>query len=220
MTQGPQSPFPGGKETVVWHVADLLRGRASAAEVRGSPRIISGPERREAVEFDGVNDGIVMPANPLRGWRAFVVEALFNPYADGPVEQRFLHVHVGDATTDRLLLETRMPASPSRLWYADTVASSGGCERIIVQREKVHATNAWHVLAVVCDGTRMLQYVNGQLEHSLPFEFEPLGEGCVCLGMRLNRVTPFRGALAAVRFVPLQGSGGPGGPGRTKDDPC
>ncbi len=151
------------------------------------------------LEFNGRTDGLVVDANPLDGLRQFTLEAQFEPAADGPEEQRFLHVEEHE-TGNRALLETRM--LPDRRWCLDTFLNSGPSSRTLIDRERLHPAGEWHVAALVYDGVEMTHYVDGKREAAGPVTFVPLGAGRTALGVRLNHVSWFKGRLRLVRVTP------------------
>lgn len=82
------------------------------------------------------------------------------------------------------------------------------CRRVY----RTHRAEEWHTASVVVDGSHFAHYVDGVLEtsppvphaaHELPHPWIPLGPGSMSLGMRINNVSWFRGAIRAVRFTPL-----------------
>lgn len=185
-------------EAEVWPLADLLRKQHPMIEVHGHPRIVAGPAA-EAVAFDGIRDALVIRRNPLAGAARFAVEAVFQVAPGGPAEQRLLHVQA-DGSDDRLLLETRRGDPAGSRWYADTIVSSRGRAVILVDPACLHPAGVWCTLRLAFDGISLSHAVDGQTERSAPCSAAPLGVGLVVLGMRANGVTPFRGALATVRF--------------------
>lgn len=52
------------------------------------------------------------------------------------------------------------------------------------------------------DGKEMRHYVNGVREMSTPLQFTLLRQGKTSLGVRLNQVYWYKGALRQVRFSP------------------
>jgi len=193
---GLADPAP---EVQVWHLPDLLRKHDPMIEVHGHPRIVAGPGPG-AVAFDGVHDALVIRGNPLAGARCFVVEALLQVAPGGPAEQRLLHVQV-DGSDDRLLLETRRADPAGTRWYADTIVSSRGRDVILADPARTHPAGDWLSLTLRCDGHTLSHAVGGQVECSAPCTPAPFGPGIVVLGRRANGITPFRGALATVRFT-------------------
>jgi hypothetical protein len=196
---GPLVEMDGSASVVWWPAASLPS--AGAERVRGAPQRVRAPESvgGEAVRFDGLSDALLLPENPLAGASCFTVEALLTVASGGPVEQRILHLQSHDSN-DRLLLETRRGDAAGATWYADTIVSSDGRDSILVDPNQPHAADRWCTLAVTCDGEQMQQFVDGTLELAQRFTPAPFPAGAVCLGMRMNHVTPFRGSVAAVRF--------------------
>ena len=80
-----------------------------------------GPVRRQG-------DALFLDANPLAGLKQFTVEVVFQPQADGPKEQRFLHFQEA-GSENRLLFETRL--TDDGRWFLDTYRQ--------VRRERRHA---------------------------------------------------------------------------------
>jgi len=56
-------------------------------------------------------------------------------------------------------------------------------------------------VALVFDGLMMRHYVDGQEEMSGPLSAAPLGPGKTSLGVRMNHVSWFKGAIREVRFT-------------------
>ena len=57
----------------------------------GQPKIVETDDGR-AVQFNGTTDGLVLDVNPIQGLDTFSLEVVFRPDADGPEEQRFVHI--------------------------------------------------------------------------------------------------------------------------------
>jgi hypothetical protein len=168
--------------------------------VVGSPRIVT-TDRGPAIEFDGRKDGLIVEANPLQGLRAFTVEVEFQPAADaGPDqrEQRFLHAQEHD-TDHRALLEIRIQADGR--WALDTFLKSGNAGTTLLDPKRVHKTGEWHVASLTYGGTTMSNAVNGTRELSAQATFEPLGAGRTAIGMRLNKVSWFKGRIRQIRVI-------------------
>ena len=129
----------------------------------------------------------------------FTIEVLFQPASGGPEEQRFLHVE--EATTgNRALLETRM--LPGDAWCLDTFLRYGDASLPLIDRGAAHSTGRWHVVALTFDGKTMAHYVDGAREAAGEIAFRPLGPGRTSIGVRLNRVSWFKGRIRQVRFTP------------------
>ena len=183
---------------VVWTVDSLESVGGHAPLVVGNPRVIE-TDRGRAVQFDGVDDGLELPTLVLAGEREFTLEIVFRPDADGPAEQRFLHLQE-NGSESRFLIETRV--RPGGTWYLDTYVQTevGNCT--LIDPNRVHPTDAWHSAALTYDGRTMRHYVNGHEELSGELKFRPLVQGRTSIGMRMNRVFWFKGAIRTIRFTP------------------
>jgi hypothetical protein len=191
----PQEPADAA---AVWSLDRTDAVGGAKATVKGAPRVVGTPAGK-AVEFDGQKDALVVDRNPLRGLAAFTLEAVFRPDADGPKEQRFVHVQE-DGSENRAMLETRV--MPDGTWYADTYLRSGKVNRALADPKKTHPAGRWHNLTLVYDGQEMIQYVNGERELSSKFALAPLGDGKTSIGARLNDVHWFKGAVRTIRVTP------------------
>ena len=84
-----------------WH---YFRRRYPGRVVGIRPGLIDTPQGK-ALRFDGSGDALLLGVNPLSGLKQFTAEIVFQPAADGPKEQRFLHFQE-EGSENRLLFET------------------------------------------------------------------------------------------------------------------
>jgi hypothetical protein len=182
---------------VVWRIDAIDSIGDHETTVLGSPRVIDDPGGL-AVEFDGVQDGLQVAAHPLEGANEFTAEVVFRPYPAGPREQRFLHLQE-DGSKDRLLFEIRMFSSDR--WFLDTHIESRDDGYTLFARGFEHPVGPWYHAALVVTGGEMKHYVNGELEMSRKIEFAPQGPGHTSVGVRLNLVSWFKGAIREARFT-------------------
>ncbi len=183
-------------EPTVWRLDQTARVGGHTAEVLGAPRVAAetdGP----AVWFNGASDGLLVPVNPLAGLTQFTVEVLFRPAADGPAEQRFLHVQDGPGT--RALMETRVSGGT---WALDTFLAhpASGAKLALLDPAKRHPADRWTWVALVYDGRRMTHYIDGVKELEGEVAFPPMTDGRVSLGVRQNKVYWFKGGIREVRW--------------------
>ncbi len=183
---------------LTWRLDNLERIGGHAVTVVGTPRVVETPIG-PAVEFNGATDGLFLDANPLQGLGAFTIEVVFQPSAGGGEEQRFFHVEEADSG-NRALVELRM--TPGGQWALDTFLRSGTAALALLDRERLHAAEAWHVAALVYDGRTMSHFVDGVRELSGEVAFLPLGAGRTSIGVRQNRVSWFRGRIHRVVITP------------------
>jgi hypothetical protein len=184
---------------VIWEVDSLTALGGQPPEVLGAPHVINtaaGP----AVAFDGRQDGLIVPVLPLAGAARFTMEMVFCPVAGGGREQRVLHVQADDSE-NRALLETRV--ADARHWFLDTFMRSDAASQTLYAEGHPHPFGPWYHVALVYDGMEMRHYVDGHSEMAGAMAFAPLAAGRTSLGVRLNRVSWFRGMIRAVCFAPL-----------------
>lgn len=63
-----------------------------------------------------MDEGLIVPVNPIEGLRDFAVEFLFNPSPEGDGKQRF--VQFQDKKRNRCLIAQRLNADKE--WYLDS----------------------------------------------------------------------------------------------------
>lgn len=183
----------------MWRLDNLERIGQQAVTVLGAPRVVED-DGQKAIAFDGVKDGLFVPAIPFAGARAFTIEALFFPASGGPAEQRFFHAQDGNEA--RALLETRLDGQGK--WWLDTFIVTGATARgvTLVNRDQRHETNRWYWVALRYDGKTMAHFINGEKELEATAHFVPFGAGQTSLGVRQNKVFWFKGMIREVRFHP------------------
>lgn len=185
------------KKSVVWKIDNLKKIGGNFVEVLGNPQIIK-TEKGKAILFDGAKDGIVIDANPIQGWREFTIEATFRPDAGGAAEQRWFHIEDTENTESRALLETRLVGDE---WFVDTFIKSGENRLPLFAENFKHSLWQWYTVALVFDGREMRHYVDGKLEMSGALTINALGAGKTSIGVRMNKVYWFKGAICEVRFT-------------------
>ena len=180
----------------VWELDSIEAVGGYPIDVDGRPVVVDGPYG-SAIQFNGAGDALFVESNPLAGLEAFTVEMVFRPDAGGLPEQRFFHL--GEVNGDRVLFETRLTEDGH--WYLDTFISSGDSNRPLLNESHLHPVGQWYHLALTCDGQQEVNYVNGIQEASGSIDFVPLVGGQTSIGVRLNRVCWFRGAIGRIRFT-------------------
>jgi hypothetical protein len=180
----------------VWTLDRLDRIGGHTTKILGEPRVIDTPLGK-AVEFDGVDDAIFVEVHPLAGAETFSWEVIFKPYSDGRPEQRFFHMQE-NGTQTRLLLETRLIDGK---WCLDSFANSGQKSQTLIDRKKLHPLDAWHHVAMVYDGREFRHYINGELQGAAEVQLAPQGKGRTSVGVRINLVDYFKGAIHQARMT-------------------
>lgn len=173
------------------------------ATVLGHPRLINTPLGK-AIEFNGVDDALFIENHPLAGMETFTFEAFFRPDRGGAAEQRWFHLSerdpkTGEDTNTRVLFETRVIGEQ---WCLDSFINTPLGSQTLLDRSLLHPLDAWHHVAMVYDGKEFRSYVNGVLEGKAPLQFSPQGPGRSSVGVRINRMYYFKGAVRQARFTP------------------
>jgi lysophospholipase L1-like esterase len=179
-----------------WKIDNLKEIGGSSLTITGTPRVIKDSTGK-AISFDGKGDGLLVDKNPIAGARAFTIEGIFRPDAGGDFEQRWLHVQ-DDKIDNRALLEIRVSGTE---WFLDTFIKSDENRLTLFAEKFKHPVGRWYHVALVFDGAIMRHYVDGQEEMSGPLSSSPLGPGKTSLGVRMNHVSWFKGAIREVRFT-------------------
>jgi hypothetical protein len=196
------TPAMARSRAEIWTFDNLKRIGGLAVHAEGAPQVIRSPLGR-AIQFDGVDDVLFLDAHPLAGAGRFTFEALFRPDG-GAFEQRWFHLESGAGTDptaktgSRMLFEIRVVANE---WYLDTFVLGPGYRQPLIVPEKRFPVGRWHHVAQSYDGSTYRAYVNGALQAEAALTFTPQGPGRASVGMRMNKVSPFRGAVRQAAFT-------------------
>lgn len=185
------------QESVTWNLNNLKTIGGNSVTVLGEPKIIK-TGKGKAILFDGVDDGIIINKNPIEGASEFTIEGIFRPDAGGNKEQRWLHIEDEVNAESRALLETRVVGGE---WFVDTFIKSGENRLPLFAENFKHPIGEWHHVALVFDGKEMRHYVNGKLELAGNLIIKPFGAGQTSIGVRMNRIFWFKGAVRKARFT-------------------
>jgi hypothetical protein len=190
-------------ERIVWTFDQLGRIGGIKAEAEGSPRLVDSPLGK-AVAFDGVDDALFIPWHPLAGAKTFTFEAVFRSDG-GKFEQRWFHLasdeppEAATPQNTRILFEVRVVQGDR--WYLDAFARGPGYNQALMFPEKLFPTGCWYHVAQTYDGRTYRSYVNGVLQGEKGMAFQPQGPGRASVGVRINRVDWFQGAVREARFT-------------------
>ncbi len=189
-------------ESVIWTFDRLEKIGGHRTTILGQPKVIDSPVGK-AVEFDGVDDALFIDNHPLAGAKTFTWEAIFRPDG-GQREQRWFHLseqdpQTGADTDNRMLFEIRVVDDQ---WYLDSYNQSGTESKALMNRTALHPLRAWYHVASVYDGKEFRNYVDGVQEGSAQLQLAPHGAGHTSVGVRINKVFYFKGAVRLARFTP------------------
>src|SRR5262249_13778092 len=164
----------------IWTFDRLDRIGGHPATVLGDPRVVDTPVGK-AIEFDGIDDALLVDVHPLAGAGTFTWEAIFRPDGGRPA-QRWFHLQES-GSDDRLLFEIRCVGDR---WYFDSYGHSGDAQQALMTREALHPLGAWYHVAAVYDGREFRNYVNGVQEGAAEMHFTPQRPGRSAVGVRIN----------------------------------
>jgi hypothetical protein len=179
-------------QPITWKINNLQKINKHKTEILGNPKVVD-----KAIEFDGIDDGIFLDTNPIEGFSAFTIEAIFRPDANGLKEQRWFHIEQNELES-RVLLETRLVGDE---WFLDTFMKSGDNRLPLLAENYKHPLGKWYHVALVYDGKTMSHFVDGKFEMSGEINFKPMKKGKTSLGVRQNKVYWFKGAIKKLKFT-------------------
>jgi len=187
----------------VWVFDRLDRIGGFPTTVLGHPMIIKTPVGK-AIQFNGVDDALFVENHPLAGMQTFTFEALFRPDVGGAPEQRWFHLaerdpQTGKDTDTRVLFEIRVIGDQ---WCLDAFVRTPRGNQALLDRSLLHPLGKWYRVAMVYDGAEFRSYVDGVLQGRAMVPFESQGPGHSSIGVRINKVDYFKGAVRQARFTP------------------
>jgi hypothetical protein len=197
---GAQSTTAPAEQIWKFDRLDAIGGHT--AHVLGNPQLIETPAGK-AIEFNGVSDGVFVDDHPLAGASTYTWEVIFRPDADGAEAQRFFHLQEQDPATgadtmNRMLFEIRIVNGE---WCLDSFASSGDSTRTLLNCSLLHPLGRWYRVTAVYDGKTLRNYVGDELEGEGPLDLKPQLPGRSSIGVRINKVYWFKGAVLVARMT-------------------
>jgi hypothetical protein len=200
LIHGIGSAAPADPSQEVWIFDRLDKIGGHAATVLGHPRVID-TEIGKAVEFNGEDDGLMIDVHPLAGAEAYTWEAVFRPDG-GNAEQRWFHLEEQPATgldaDNRMLFEIRVIDGR---WCLDAFNKSSSAQKALLNRQNLHPLGRWFHVAAVYDGKEFRSYVDGVQDGAAEVHLAPQGAGRTSVGVRMNEVFYFKGAVHMARFT-------------------
>lgn len=180
---------------IQWDINRLDSIGGHPVSLYGNPIVVE-TDSGKAVQFDGIDDGLLVPSNPMAGAKEFTVEVVFKPYSGGSKEQRFIHMQQDD--NNRALIELR---SIDNNWFLDTFIKSNGTGTVLYAENDLHPSDQWWHACFVCSADSMTHYVNGVKELSMPITFSPVSSGATSIGVRQNLVSWYKGAIKTLKVT-------------------
>jgi putative heme-binding domain-containing protein len=199
MRAGAATAKPAGAEVWTFDRIENIGGHRTT--VQGQPKVIDSTVGK-AVEFDGEDDALFIDNHPLAGAETFTWEAIFRPDG-GATEQRWFHLseqdlNTGADTDNRMLFEIRVTGDQ---WFLDSYHQSGTESKALLNRKALHPLGAWYHVATVYDGKELRNYVDGVQQGAFQLHLAPHGQGRASVGVRINKVSYFKGAVHLSRFT-------------------
>ena len=193
-------PKASPHQPIVWKFDRLDRIGGHETTVVGAPQLLE-IDHAKAIVFDGKRDGLFFDVHPLAGAKQFTVELIFRPDEDGRPEQRFFHMQENESD-DRVMFETRLVGNNgNKKWFLDTFIKSGEQESTLYAETHHHTIGPWYHAALVVDDRQMRHYVSGKLELTADLDYQPQQPGRTSVGVRLNKVYWYHGAIREARFT-------------------
>ena len=187
--------LPYAQDSNVWRFDRLDRIGGYPTKVLGNPKVVDTPLGK-AIEFDGVDDALMVDVHPLAGAETFTWEAIFRPDG-GATEQRWFHLQES-GTENRMLFEIRVVEGR---WFLDSYLHSSRAQKALINRDSLHPVGSWYHVASVYDGREFRNYVNGVLDGAAEIPYAVQGAGHAAIGVRMNLVNYFKGAIQVARFT-------------------
>jgi len=193
------SAFFKSDSTVTWELKNIHCIGGLKTEILGNP-LIETDGKDTSIDFNGIDDGLIVPDIPIKGWSVFTIEVLFKPDGDGPIAPRFIHFE--DTAFRRGTFEIRL--TNKKQWYLDAFLKNGKTDRglALIDSTKLHPADQSFWVAMEYDGKKMTSFVNGKKELEGKFNFSAMTKGNISLGVRLNKVDWFKGQIKEIRFHP------------------
>ena len=188
---------------VTWRFDDAASLGGHATKVLGHPKLIETPMGK-AIAFNGVDDALFVDVHPLAGAETWTWEMIFKPDADGKAEQRIFHLQSIDPATgtdvpqERMLFEIRIRDGQ---WCLDSFATSGGQNKALLNCEKRYPFGKWYRVTTVYDGKTLKNYVGEELQGEGDVKLVPQRPGHLSVGVRINLVDHYKGAIYSTRFT-------------------
>ena len=190
-------------QQVTWRFDDVSSLGGHATKVLGHPQVIETPMGK-AIAFNGVDDALFAAVHPLAGAETWTWEMIFKPDADGKAEQRIFHLQSidpatgGDVPQERMLFEIRIVKGE---WCLDSFATAGGQSKALLNCEKKYPFGKWYRVATVYDGKMLRNYVGDELQGEGEVHLIPQRSGHLSVGVRMNLVDRYKGAIYSTRFT-------------------
>lgn len=86
--------------------------------------------------------------------------------------------------------------------YFDGFVASKGVKLALATEELLHPLGQWYHVAFVVTPNSLTTYVKGKQELHKEYVFHPIEQGQTSIGVRMNKVTWFKGAIYKIQISP------------------
>ena len=203
-----KNSFAVVKDTVyyeIWNVNSLSSIGGHSVTASGEPVVVS-TEKGLAVQFDGVNDILVVDNNPIGDAKEFTFEVYFKPFSGQTNitnQPRFVCFwDPNDANGPRMTIEIR--ATASNEWYFDGFLKTDIDQKTLIDATKTHSTDQWMHAAVTYKDNIFTSYVNGEqeLDTTITYTSKVFNtSGKASIGARYNNTYWFNGIIRAIKVT-------------------
>ncbi|MGV3538730.1 MAG: LamG-like jellyroll fold domain-containing protein [Rufibacter sp.] len=190
-------------KTTRWPLESLTSIGGHEVTVIGDPKVVKTEDGAPAIAFNGVDNGLLVAANPILGAEEFTIYVVFKPAAAWPAnfEQRFLHLQDPANPNRRILLELRL--NNRQQWYPDFFLRTDSASLTLIDSTKTFPVNEWATMSLVYKKGEVQGYVNGKLQLSGKILYQALPPTAqVSIGTRMDKRSWFNGQIKSVTFTP------------------
>lgn len=150
----------------VWELNSLKKIGGHSVQVSGNPQVVN-TEFGKAIEFNGIDDKLLVDNNPIADAKEFTLEVVFKPEPADEINEapRFIHLQdPNDPSEKRVLIELRV--TPANVWYLDGFMQTDAGEKTLVNKKLTHPLGGWNHAAVTYKDNTFKTFVNGVQELS------------------------------------------------------
>lgn len=194
----------GTGKSEYWEFDNLARIGGHEVTVFGNPELVD-TESGKAIQFDGIEDMLLVDHNPLGDANEFTVEVVFKPDACYPenVAPRFIHIQdPNDPDAKRLMIELRL--NEKNECYLDSYLQTDKDKLALIDSTLVHPTEKWIHAAVTYKNKVLTTYIDGKKQLSGDVDYadrfiNPTGK--TAIGGRMNHEQFFRGMVRTLKIT-------------------
>jgi hypothetical protein len=195
----------------IWELKSLKKTGGHYIEVFGTgPDGDKGPEivktdRGKAIQFDGIDDRLLVDFNPIGDSKEFTIEVVFKPYPAYDISNapRFIHIQdPGDALNKRVMIELRL--TQNNEWYLDGFMLTDAGELTLADSNLTHPVGDWFHVALTYKDDTFKTFVNGIREESglVSFKEELVnGTGKTSIGGRMDQRNYYCGLIQTLKIT-------------------